>query len=87
MVREERLELSRLAALEPKSSASTNSATLAKSINLNNRGLYQFSQLIRIIIPTILIAQRSFNNLKLGVKNKNNYKIEFPYQNYTFKVT
>jgi len=40
--------------------------------------------LIRIIIPTILIAQRSFNNLKLGVKNKNNYKIEFPYQNYTF---
>lgn len=30
MVRKERLELSRLAALEPKSSASTNSATLAK---------------------------------------------------------
>ena len=30
MVRAERLELSRLAALEPKSSASTNSATLAK---------------------------------------------------------
>ena len=29
MVRKERLELSRLAALEPKSSASTNSATLA----------------------------------------------------------
>ena len=29
MVREERLELSRLATLEPKSSASTNSATLA----------------------------------------------------------
>ena len=31
MVRKERLELSRLAALEPKSSASTNSATLAGS--------------------------------------------------------
>ncbi len=30
MVRKERLELSRLAALEPKSSASTNSATLAR---------------------------------------------------------
>ena len=30
MVRKERLELSRLATLEPKSSASTNSATLAK---------------------------------------------------------
>jgi hypothetical protein len=29
MVRKERLELSRLAALEPKSSASTNSATFA----------------------------------------------------------
>ncbi len=29
LVRKERLELSRLAALEPKSSASTNSATLA----------------------------------------------------------
>ena len=29
MVREERLELSRLSTLEPKSSASTNSATLA----------------------------------------------------------
>jgi hypothetical protein len=29
VVRKERLELSRLAALEPKSSASTNSATLA----------------------------------------------------------
>lgn len=29
MVREERLELSRVAPLEPKSSASTNSATLA----------------------------------------------------------
>ena len=29
MVRKERLELSRLTALEPKSSASTNSATLA----------------------------------------------------------
>ncbi len=29
LVREERLELSRLTALEPKSSASTNSATLA----------------------------------------------------------
>ncbi len=31
LVRKERLELSRLAALEPKSSASTNSATFAKS--------------------------------------------------------
>ena len=31
MVRKERLELSRLTALEPKSSASTNSATLAFS--------------------------------------------------------
>jgi hypothetical protein len=31
MVRKERLELSRLAALEPKSSASTNSATFALS--------------------------------------------------------
>ena len=30
MVREERLELSRLAALEPKSSVSTNSTTLAR---------------------------------------------------------
>ena len=30
MVREERLELSRVAPLEPKSSASTNSATLAR---------------------------------------------------------
>ncbi len=32
MVRKERLELSRLTALEPKSSASTNSATLALGI-------------------------------------------------------
>ncbi len=31
MVRTERLELSHLAALEPKSSASTNSATFAKN--------------------------------------------------------
>ena len=34
MVRKERLELSRLTALEPKSSASTNSATLAGSLRL-----------------------------------------------------
>ena len=32
LVRKERLELSRLTALEPKSSASTNSATLAGSV-------------------------------------------------------
>jgi hypothetical protein len=32
LVRKERLELSRLAALEPKSSASTNSATFALSL-------------------------------------------------------
>jgi hypothetical protein len=31
LVRKERLELSRLSALEPKSSASTNSATFAKA--------------------------------------------------------
>ena len=31
LVRKERLELSRLAALEPKSSASTNSATFARA--------------------------------------------------------
>jgi hypothetical protein len=35
VVRAERLELSRLAALEPKSSASTNSATLAHLGNKN----------------------------------------------------
>ncbi len=34
LVRKERLELSRLTALEPKSSASTNSATLAGSVRL-----------------------------------------------------
>jgi hypothetical protein len=34
MVRKERLELSRLTALEPKSSASTNSATLAFDLDL-----------------------------------------------------
>ena len=33
LVRKERLELSRLAALEPKSSASTNSATFAHAIS------------------------------------------------------
>ncbi len=32
MVREERLELSQVTPLEPKSSASTNSATLAKTV-------------------------------------------------------
>ena len=37
MVRKERLELSRLTALEPKSSASTNSATLASVCALNNQ--------------------------------------------------
>ena len=35
MVRKERLELSRLATLEPKSSASTNSATLANGQQIN----------------------------------------------------
>ncbi len=34
MVRKERLELSRLATLEPKSSASTNSATFAYDIQV-----------------------------------------------------
>jgi hypothetical protein len=42
MVRKERLELSRLAALEPKSSASTNSATLAGS---HKSKFYEFSRL------------------------------------------
>jgi hypothetical protein len=39
MVRKERLELSRLAALEPKSSASTNSATLATDDDISNSKL------------------------------------------------
>ncbi len=34
LVRKERLELSRVAPLEPKSSASTNSATFAKSLSI-----------------------------------------------------
>ncbi len=37
MVREERLELSRVTPLDPKSSASTNSATLANRCELSNR--------------------------------------------------
>ncbi len=40
MVRKERLELSRLAALEPKSSASTNSATLAHPRQRSTRGTH-----------------------------------------------
>ena len=40
MVRMERLELSRLAALEPKSSASTNSATPASVMALKRGELY-----------------------------------------------
>ena len=39
MVRKERLELSRLAALEPKSSASTNSATFALSCSQLREGI------------------------------------------------
>ena len=40
MVRKERLELSRLTALEPKSSASTNSATFANGAVMTPRGAH-----------------------------------------------
>ncbi len=43
MVRKERLELSRLAALEPKSSASTNSATSARTRAVPTREKYGVS--------------------------------------------
>ncbi len=55
MVRQERLELSRLAALEPKSSASTNSATGALHIRVEILStLYRYAKLFFIFLKKAL---------------------------------
>ena len=64
MVRKERLELSHLSVLEPKSSASTNSATFAHMIEIADvYGL--LSKALEVNGRLSLAAQRPLNHLHL----------------------
>ncbi|ADG25202.1 hypothetical protein lpa_02689 [Legionella pneumophila 2300/99 Alcoy] len=88
MVRKERLELSRVAPLEPKSSASTNSATFA--IRLDYQSVIQsckdsdgiFSGRLKIISVT--------NGVNDGTRTHDNrdhnpglYQLSYAHQNYS----
>ena len=69
MVRKERLELSRLAALEPKSSASTNSATLAFSYE------QKIKPLPNSVKRVLYLNFAKFDKQKPQQKHKNKYSL------------
>jgi hypothetical protein len=67
MVRKERLELSRLTALEPKSSASTNSATLAFDLDLKISKTLKLSKPIKRVL---YLKFAYFDKIKPSLKHK-----------------
>ena len=73
-MRKERLELSRLAALEPKSSASTNSATLAGRVQLKKHQPFKQGAIV-----AQLCRQRKDINEKYGfIPNFNLQQMRLP---------
>ena len=66
MVRKERLELSRLSALVPKTSASTNSATLAYVFDLVINSLNTKGDIVSQMIP----SGKAHNQMLLGPEDE-----------------